>query len=106
MPKFTDAPSPVRQPPPLPDARLGAPPGGRPPAASRPAPGRGGIKGVGVPPELRRRNGEVRSAPGAAAVADRIRLSLRKAQQKLLDSQRELESSANELRSVLSRRSR
>lgn len=70
--------------PPLPSATIGAPPGAHP-GVARPAPRLGGIRGVGAPPELRRRvPGAIRAAPGAPEIADRIRSVLRGAQLKLL----------------------
>ena len=89
--------------PSLPTTTLGAPPR-RPPGAIRPAPRNGGIQGMGVPPDLRRRAGAVRAAPGAAAVVDGIRAALGKAQGKLLESQQKLQLSAVVLRAKLAAR--
>ena len=93
-----------RSSPPLPTCRFGASPG-LPPGATRPALRLGGIRGLAVPPELRRRvPGAVRAAPGAAVAAARIRLAVRKAQRKLLASQRKLQSSVDAVRSQLASR--
>jgi hypothetical protein len=63
------------------------------------------MRGVSEPPEMRRRvPGAVRAAPGATDAADLIRLALRKAQGKLLDSQRNLQSSVAALRAKLASR--
>lgn len=83
-------PSAERSLPPLPVRNVGAPPG-RPPGVSRPAPRMGGLGGLAVPPEIRRRvAGAKRAAPGAAQAAERLRLALRKPQRKLLDARQQL----------------
>jgi hypothetical protein len=90
--------------PPLPSLTFGAPPG-RAPGTRRPPPAQGGIRGVGVPPEIRRRvPGAIKAAPGTPQVVDRIRDTLGKAQRTLLASQRKLEQSVAALRSQLSSR--
>ena len=87
--------------PALPTCKVGAPPG-LPPGATRPAPQLGGIRGVGVPPELRRRiPGASRAAAGAAEVAEHERVALQGAQQKLFDARRKLLSSVTALRSLM-----
>src|SRR5690242_19375068 len=87
--------------PPLPACTVGAPPG-RPPGATRPAPQMGGIRGVGAPPEIRRRTpGASRAASGSREVARQIRATLRKAQEKLLTGQRNLHFTTGMLRSKL-----
>ena len=90
--------------PALPVGRFGGSPG-LPPGATRPAPRLGGIRGLAVPPEIRRRvPGAARAAPGAAIAAARIRLAIRKAQRKLLQSQRKLQSSVDAVRAQLASR--
>jgi hypothetical protein len=90
--------------PALPTCVVGAPPP-RPPGVGRPAPRLGGIRGLAVPPELRRRiPGAVRAAQGAADVAARERITLRSAQLKLLDSRDKLNATAAALRSQLASR--
>jgi hypothetical protein len=85
----------------LPTCTVGAPPG-RPPGATRPAPQVGGIRGVGVPPEIRRRvPGAARAASGAADLAEQERLVLREAQGKLLNARQMLESTVALLREQL-----
>ena len=99
-----DAPSGLRALPPLPKNTFGIAPR-RSPGAMRPAPKLGGISGVAVPPEIRRRvKGAVRAAPGAAQAADQIRAALRKAQVKLLGSQQKLQGSVAALRALLKSR--
>ena len=87
----------------LPTRTFGAPPG-PPPGIGRPAPHVGGMRGMSEPPDVRRRNGAVRAAPGAADVANGIRLALGKAQEKLLGSQRKLRASVVALRAALASR--
>ena len=70
----------ARRPPPLPSINVGHHSRRPPPGVTRPPPRTGGIRGVGAPPELRRRLGAVRAAPGAPDVAERIRDALRIAQ--------------------------
>ena len=89
--------------PALPTCVLGAPMA-RPPGLARPAPRQGGIRGLSVPPELRRRAGMVQAAQGATDIAERERLALRAAQIKLLDARQKLEIVAATLRSQLSLR--
>lgn len=85
----------------LPTCVRGVPPGA-PPAVGRPVPNRGGLRGIAVPPEVRRRTpGATRADPGAAAVADQIRKTLSGAQRKLLASQRRLQLAAAALRAQL-----
>lgn len=55
------------------------------------------------PPEIRRNQGTVRAAPGAADVEDRIRRAIGEAQRKLLASRQKLESSVAALRIKLAR---
>ena len=87
----------------LPVRTVGAPPGCAP-GVTRPAPGFGGIGGLSTPPELRRRNTGARpSAPGAAA-AEQIRGAILKAQEKLVSSQRKLQSSVAATRGQLAPR--
>ena len=59
---------------------------GRPPARRAPR-----LGGIGAPPELRRRADAIRAAPGARAIEERVRATLRKAQRKLLAAQRRLQ---------------
>ena len=88
----------------LPDRRA---PLGRPPSAARRPPGFGGVRGFAVPPEIRRRTCDAqRTAPGAAAVANGIRLALGTAQRKLLLSRGKLLSNAGVLRGQLTARQR
>jgi len=99
-----DASSGARSLPPLPSRGLGAPPG-RPPGAAHAAPGVGGLQGLGTPPEIRRRSpGAMRAAPGAMEVAGRMRLALRTAQRKLLESQQKLRAGAAVVRAKLAAR--
>jgi hypothetical protein len=87
--------------PDLPKCTVGVPPG-RPPGATRPPPRLGGVRGMSVPPEIRRRTpGAVRAAPGADVVTERMRLALCKAQRKLLNAHAKLQSSATLLRAKL-----
>lgn len=88
----------------MPRRSSGAPPG-RPPAATRPLPRSGGLGGISVPPEIRRRadNG-VPSAPAAQQAEARVRVALRKARRKLLDSRQKLQSSVDALRARLASR--
>jgi hypothetical protein len=90
--------------PALPSTRIGAPTGPHP-GIARPAPRLGGIRGVGAPPELRRRvPGARRVALGASDVTEHIRSALRKAQLKLLAAKQKLESgSLNRRSEVLGR---
>lgn len=65
----------------------------------------GGLRGLSVPPVLRRRmTGATRAAPGAADAAERMRLALRTAQEKLVVSQQKLQSSVAALRARLGSR--
>ena len=87
--------------PSLPACTVGAPPG-RPPGVTRPAPQLGGIRGVGIPPEMRRRiPGASRAAAGAADVSKQVHLALRKAQEKLLNGQEKLQTTTRTLRGKL-----
>lgn len=85
---------------PLPFCNLGAPPGPAP-GASHPPPEFGGIRAIGVPPELRRRATQARQE--ANEVADRIRLALHTAQLKLLYSKWKLQSAVDARRVGVSR---
>ena len=109
--RFTPAPPPGagarshdRPLPPLPVHMPGAP-RTLPPGARRPAPGVGGLHGLGTPPEVRRRTpGGVKAAPGAAAATEAIRGALGKARGKLLDSQRKLRIAVLALRAQMASR--
>jgi hypothetical protein len=60
---------------------------------------------MGAPPGIRRqRGGGARSAPGVSRIADRVRLALRTAQSKLLDSRTKLLTNVAGLRSQLGSR--
>lgn len=99
-----EAPPAALDSPALPDCVRGVPPGA-PPAVGRSVPNRGGLRGIAVPPELRRRiPGAGRAAPGAAEVVDQIRTTLRVAQRKLFASQRRLHLAAAALRTQLDQR--
>ena len=86
--------------PPLPVCSVGAPPG-PPPGASHPPPEFGGMRAIGVPPELRRR--AAHATQEASDVADRIRFALRRAQLKLLYSQWKLQSAVEARRNLVMR---
>ena len=89
--------------PALPTCVVGAPMP-RAPGVGRPAPRQGGIRGLAVPPELRRRAGAVKAAQGAADIADSERLALRTAQVKLLGARQKLETVVAALRTQLESR--
>jgi hypothetical protein len=90
--------------PPLPIRTLGTPPELRRPASGG-ASQLGRIRGLAVPPEIRRLDpSRTRPAPVAADVAARIRLACRKAQLRLLNSHLKIHSIAAELRARLASR--
>ena len=90
--------------PALPMCVVGAPPRS-PPGVGRPAPRVGGIRGLAVPPELRRRMpGASRATPEAAGMAQRERVALLTAQRKLLDAKQKLLATAEALRTELAAR--
>jgi hypothetical protein len=92
----------TRRPPPLPSINVGHRARRPPPGVLRPPPRPGGIRGLGAPPELRRRLGAVRAAPGAPDVAESIRAALRVAQKKLLDGKEKVQTTARERRAEVS----
>jgi hypothetical protein len=74
----------------------------RAPGATRPAPRAGGLGAVaGAPGTGRRAGATCRAAPGAADVGRRMRLTLDKAQQKLLASRQSLQTSVAAMRAEL-----